>query len=219
MKFLKKIFAPFDIGMSLPNQLTVLRMILTPVFAVVLTYNGLHFKYVAFGIFLIASLTDWYDGYAARKLGKTTETGKYLDPLADKLLVSTAFGIFAYLQVIPVWMFFVIAFRDIVITALRAYAISTNKEFETSSLAKWKTASQMTAIYFLLIWIIAREQVGAGSSAFLNFVEELNLVWGVMLFVTLYTLATGVLYAIENRSHLKSLAIACYRVFVPTNVR
>ena len=205
--------------MSLPNQLTVFRMILTPVFAVVLTYEGLLFKYVALGIFVVASFTDWYDGYAARKWSKTTETGKYLDPLADKLLVSTAFGMFAYLEVVPVWMFLVIALRDIMITALRAYAISTHKKFETSSLAKWKTAAQMAAIYFLLFWTISQEQIGDTSSSFLHFVGEWNIVWGVMLFITLYTLATGILYLIENRSHLKGLAIACYRVFVPTNVR
>lgn len=205
--------------MSFPNQLTVLRMILTPLFAVTLTFKGIHFKYLSFFIFILASLTDWYDGYVARKFGSTTQTGKYLDPLADKLLVSTAFGIFAYLRIVPIWMFLVIALRDIVITGLRAYAITTGKPFETSSFAKWKTVCQMVSIYLLFLWMIAQHEYGKSMPAIMQMIENWNLVWSVMLFVTLYTLITGVSYLYENRSHLKSLAIAFYRVFVPTNVR
>lgn len=207
--------------MSLPNQLTILRMALTPVFAVLLTIEGSYFRYMSLLVFALASLTDWYDGYVARRFGTTTITGKYLDPLADKMLVSTAFGMFAYLKLIPVWMFVVIALRDAAVTGLRAYALSTNRQFETSNFAKWKTATQMAAIYMLLIWIIARQDMAPGSSAseFLAAVESWNLVWKGMLFVTLYTLMTGLLYLVENRDLLKNLAIACYRVFVPTNVR
>ncbi len=196
-------------------------MVLTPVLALVLTINDLRFRYLALFIFIIACFTDWYDGYAARKLKKITETGKYLDPLADKLLVSTMFGIFAYLEFIPVWMFFAIILRDVLITSLRAYAISTRKPFETSGLAKWKTASQMTAIFFLLVWLILQHPAPGGEtmSVAARFILEWNLVWSTMLFVTVYTLMTGVIYLFENRRHLKSIAIAFYRVFVPTNVR
>lgn len=203
--------------MSLPNQLTVLRVILTPIFGVLLTLDDLRFKYLAFSIFVLASLTDWYDGYIARKYGNITSTGKYLDPLADKLLISTAFGVFAYLGYIQFWMFLVIALRDIIITALRSYAISTNKTFATSTLAKWKTAFQMFAIYLILIWIIAKVQ--PNPPAILAFVENWMLLASLMWLVTFFTIGTGVSYMYVNRSHLKSLAIACYRVFVPTNVR
>jgi len=207
--------------MSFPNQLTVLRMMLTPVLAVVITIDDLRFKYLALAIFMLAAFTDWYDGYAARKLNKRTKTGKYLDPLADKLLVSTILGVFAFLQYIPVWMFLAIGLRDILITALRAYVISTRKSFETSNFAKWKTASQMATIFFLLVWSLLQQQAQAGGPLhnIVSFVEEWNLVWSTMLFVTVYTVMTGVMYLVENRHHLKSLAIAFYRVFVPTNVR
>jgi CDP-diacylglycerol--glycerol-3-phosphate 3-phosphatidyltransferase len=182
-----------------------------------LTFEALHYKYIAFSLFVLASLTDWYDGYIARKYGNITSTGKYLDPLADKLLISTTFGVFVYLGHVEFWMFLVIALRDILITALRSYAISTNKPFATSSLAKWKTAFQMFAIYLILIWIIAESQ--SQQPVALAFIAEWKLRESLMWLVTFFTIATGVSYMYVNRSHLKSLAIACYRVFVPTNVR
>ncbi|MFQ5752566.1 MAG: CDP-diacylglycerol--glycerol-3-phosphate 3-phosphatidyltransferase [bacterium] len=207
--------------MSYPNQLTVFRMILTPLFAVILTFEGIYFKYVSFSIFVLASLTDWYDGYIARKSGSVTSTGKYLDPLADKLLISTAFGVFTYLGFVKLWMFVVIALRDIVITGLRSYAISKNKRFTTSNMAKWKTGCQMVAIYLIFIWMILKESYSGQehTPAFFDDIESWNLLRNLMLFVTVFTVTTGVSYLYENRRHLKSLAIAFYRVFVPTNVR
>lgn len=207
--------------MTLPNQLTVLRMALTPVFAFALIQNELHFKYAALGIFIFAALTDWYDGYIARKHNAMSQAGKYLDPLADKILVSTAFFIFAFLNYMPFWMFWIIVLRDAVITLLRWYAVSAGKKFETTIYAKWKTAAQMFVIYFLLIWIILEKKylVGINEPKVLHLVIEWDLVWSITLLVTVYTLLTGIIYLFENQGHLKNFAIACYRVFVPTNVR
>lgn len=207
--------------MSLPNQLTVLRMILTPLFALVLFFESLYFKYISFFIFVLASLTDWYDGYFARKFGYVTKTGKYLDPLADKLLISTAFGVFTFHGYIQLWMFVVITTRDILITGLRSYAISKGKPFTTSIWAKWKTAIQMFAIYIIFIWMIAISSVPKekATSTILARIDSLDLIDKLMFIVTVFTVTTGVNYLYENRRHLKSLAIACYRVFVPTNVR
>ena len=207
--------------MTLPNQLTILRIILTPVFAVTLMRDEMYFKYISLIIFIVASLTDWYDGYVARKFGVTTETGKYLDPLADKLLITTSFAIFAHLNYIALWMFWVIALRDVAITGLRWYATTTNKKFETNNFAKWKTATQMLTIYLLLFWIILEQKYASLEDVPTSIlaIQDWNVIWNIMLFVTLYTLLSGMLYLFENRSLLKSLAIACYRVFVPTNVR
>ena len=132
---------------SYPNQLTVFRIFLTPLFAFVLTRDEIYYKYISLCIFVLASLTDWYDGYIARKSNCVTALGKYLDPLADKLLISTAFGELAYLEYVRIWMFVVIALRDVIITAIRSYATSTNKSFTTSIVANWKTAVQMATIY------------------------------------------------------------------------
>lgn len=207
--------------MSLPNQLTVFRIVLTPLFAVTLTFESVYFKYGSFFIFILASLTDWGDGYLARKSGKITSTGKYLDPLADKLLTTTAFAVFTYLGYVKLWMFLAIAARDVVITTLRSYATSTSKPLVTSHSAKWKTGCQMAAIYLIFIWMIAKETYHGSEPmpAALEFVESWHLISLLMLFVTTFTVTTGVSYLYENRRHLKSLAIAFYRVFVPTNVR
>ncbi len=203
--------------MSLPNQLTVFRIVLTPFFAVLLIAKLYYWTLL---LFLIATLTDWYDGYAARKMGKITPFGKYLDPLADKLLISTAFGTLAYLGYLPFWMFLVIALRDILITALRSYAVSTEQPFETVGFAKWKTGCQMIAIYLILFWIIANEKFAESSTTqtFIDWDEKFGLLSNLMLFVTIYTLASGLFYLVENRSLLKRMAIAFYRVFMP-NVR
>ncbi|HEX9655221.1 MAG TPA: CDP-diacylglycerol--glycerol-3-phosphate 3-phosphatidyltransferase [bacterium] len=207
--------------MALPNQLTVLRIALTPVFAVSLTFEALWIRYLSLSIFFLASLTDWYDGYVARKHGNITNIGRYLDPLADKLLISTAFGMFSYLGLVQFWMFAVIAFRDFLITGLRSYALHLNKPFVTSNFAKWKTFCQMLAIYFVLIWLIVKEthQTGEPIPALMQDIENWDVIGKMMLFVTFFTLATGVSYLFDNRRHLKSIAISFYRVFVPTNVR
>lgn len=204
--------------MALPNQLTLLRIALTPLFAVSLTFET---RYLSLAIFFLASLTDWYDGYVARKYGNITNIGKYLDPLADKLLISTAFGMFTYLGLVKFWMFVAIASRDFLITGLRSYAMHLNKPFFTSNFAKWKTACQMMAIYLILIWLIVKEshQNGEPIPAWMEDVENWNVIGNMMLFVTFFTLATGVSYLFDNRRHLKSIAISFYRVFVPTNVR
>lgn len=204
--------------MSVPNKLTVLRIILTPVFAVSFAVK---FYYLSLLVFFIASLTDWYDGHLARKFGKVTPVGKYLDPLADKLLVSTAFALFLYLGYMKMWMFTLIVSRDFLITGLRSYALYIGKPFQTTLFAKWKTAVQMAAIYLVFFWVIAKHQyVGEESPpALLDNVERWNLVYNLMFFVTVYTVVSGMTYLYENRGRLKDIAIAFYRVFVPTNVR
>ena len=203
--------------MSLPNQLTVFRIVLTPFFAIALIAK---LYYVSLFLFVLATLTDWYDGYAARKMGKITPFGRYLDPLADKLLISTAFGTLTYLGYVPFWMFLVIALRDILITALRSYAISTEQPFETVGFSKWKTGCQMAAIYLILYWIIANEKFAESSASqtVIKLDAKFGLVNNFMLFVTIYTLVSGLFYLIENRNVFKRMVIAFYRVFMPTNV-
>ncbi|MFQ5707371.1 MAG: CDP-diacylglycerol--glycerol-3-phosphate 3-phosphatidyltransferase [bacterium] len=207
--------------MSKANRVTAFRIFLTPLFAAVLIFEGLVFKYLSLFIFIVASITDWYDGYLARKSNSITSTGKYLDPLADKLLISTAFGIFTYKGYVAFWMFATIVFRDIVITGLRSFAVSRNERFETSSWAKWKTFSQMLAIYLIYFWMIAVHSVAQGTShtGAIAWIQDRDVIGKMMLFVTLFTVTTGMSYLYENRRHLKNLAIAFYRVFLPTNVR
>ena len=137
--------------MILPNQLTVLRIILTPIFLVLFLADDPTLKQISLLVYFIAAITDWYDGWLARKFNYITAWGKFLDPLADKILTSTAFFAFVFLDVLDLWMVLIIVFRDFLITGLRALAEYKKQYFSTSNLAKWKTLAQMIFIYYLLI--------------------------------------------------------------------
>ena len=102
-------------------------------------------------IFTIASLTDWYDGWYARKFGVITRLGQFMDPLADKILVTSALIVFAVLDYAIPWMIWVIAIRDVVITMNRIFALYVGKAVITHTLAKWKTMLQMVTIFMILI--------------------------------------------------------------------
>ncbi len=202
--------------MGLPNQLTVLRMVLTPLLVFLLSRDSLSYRYLALFVFLVASLTDWYDGYMARKLGVITQWGKFLDPLADKILVITMFCVFVWLGLVKAWMVVIIATRDIVMTLLRLYGDWKRQPVITSMSAKWKTAGQMTAIYVILLYLVAQAH-GAdfGLVAWLRQTEALNK---MMLVVTGITLATGIQYLVENWRLVRHLILACFRVFDPGNL-
>ncbi len=98
--------------MILPNQLTVMRIILTPVFLFLFLQDSNTLKQISVIVFLIAAITDWYDGWLARKFNYITSWGKFMDPLADKILTSAAFIGFVIIDFIPLWMVIVIIVRD-----------------------------------------------------------------------------------------------------------
>ncbi len=108
--------------MTLPNQLTVLRIILSPVFLFFFLSDIIWMKQVSVAIYIVAALSDWYDGWLARKFNYITSWGKFWDPLADKILTSTAFIGFAVVDLIPWWMVIIIVGRDVIITLLRVFA-------------------------------------------------------------------------------------------------
>lgn len=202
------------VTISLPNQLTILRIALTPVLLYALGIDTLAGRYLAFFIFLIASLTDWYDGYVARRFGDITKWGKFLDPLADKVLVLSTFFALAFKGIVATWMVAAMAGRDVAVTSLRLYALHKRQPVITSSAAKWKTASQMTALFLLLFLLIIEKHAPQWLPE-----EASLLVIDRMIFgVTLFTVATGLQYFVENWRHLKSLALAFYRVFIPSNL-
>lgn len=141
---------------NIPNILTILRVILVPFFIYFLFFDELEFKIYAMIIFLFASITDFVDGYLARKWKQETELGKFLDPLADKILVTSAFLTFLLLdEQIEIWMVLSIIFRDMLITSLRWLAIRQGSSLKTTMMGKLKTAFQMTAIFLLLILFIS----------------------------------------------------------------
>lgn len=138
---------------NLPNSLTVSRILLTPIFLVLFFSESWYWKYIALGVFIVASLTDFYDGYLARKEGNISEFGRFLDPLADKVLVWSALMAFVVEGVIEKWLVVVIVGRDVIVTALRLMAIQKGTRVNTSKLAKWKTTMQLAVVLVILAFI------------------------------------------------------------------
>jgi CDP-diacylglycerol---glycerol-3-phosphate 3-phosphatidyltransferase len=144
--------------MNLPNSLTVARIFLVPLLVSVLLTKfegrlvlGLPVELVAAAIFGIASLTDWLDGYLARRRKQITTLGQILDPLADKLLISATLVSLVQLDLVQSWMVAVIISREIAVTGLRNLAYSRGLSMPASGLGKLKMASQVTAILLLLL--------------------------------------------------------------------
>jgi CDP-diacylglycerol---glycerol-3-phosphate 3-phosphatidyltransferase len=144
--------------MNLPNTLTVARIFLVPLLVSVLLTKfegrlvmGLPVELVAAAIFGIASLTDWLDGYLARRRKQVTTLGQILDPLADKLLISATLVSLVQLDLVQSWMVALIIGREIAVTGLRNLAYSRGLTMPASGLGKLKMASQVTAILLLLL--------------------------------------------------------------------
>ena len=193
--------------MVLPNQLTVLRIILTPVFLYLFLTGDPLMIQISLVVFLIAAITDWYDGWLARKFNYITEWGKFLDPLADKVLTSTAFLGFVFVGVLDLWMVILIIFRDLLITGLRSYAEYRKVAFTTSYTAKWKTFMQMVFLYYLLLIYTARtiEPIYKGNEKFFSHLFNQQMIFWLMLAITVFTVYTGISYIINNRSLIKKL--------------
>jgi CDP-diacylglycerol--glycerol-3-phosphate 3-phosphatidyltransferase len=193
--------------MTIPNQLTVTRIILTPIFAFAFLSDSLILNHLSLIIFLIAALTDWYDGWLARKYNYISDLGKFLDPLADKILTSTAFLCFVFVDILNLWMVLIIVIRDLAITLLRIYGQSKKRLFATSYLAKVKTALQMIFLYYLLIAYIGFEKnlFGFESTEIIQILLNKDLINYSLIVITLLTVYTGVEYFYQNRFTLKEL--------------
>lgn len=146
---------------QIPNVLTVLRFILTIFFIQFLTQPGMPAALMAAAIFICAALTDYYDGYLARKYQWITNFGKIMDPIADKFLVLAAFYVFAAANVIPFWMFFLIFLREILVTGTRLVAVTQGKVLAAEQAGKYKTVLQIATIGFVLVYVIIRQSEAA----------------------------------------------------------
>lgn len=202
---------------ALPNQLTILRIILTPIFVALLLSGDAFSTQVSLLVFVVAALTDWYDGWAARKLGYGSRLGKFLDPLADKILSSAALFAFVFLDLIEVWMVCIIVGRDILVTAFRAYAEWKNKPIVTAFTAKVKTFSEMVVIFYILILHTLRHTpvVWRDHRAIVETMMDAMVLNGLMLLITLFTVWTGVAYLIENRKMIRELYVNFGRAAEP----
>lgn len=185
----------------MPNKLTIFRIFLVAVFMFFLFLRGVPAKILALITFLAASFTDIMDGYIAKKYNMVTDFGRLMDPIADKILVLSAFLAFVEMKLIPAWMVVIIIFRDVVVTGLRMSALAKGKVISADDGGKHKMVSQVFAIVVILFFLIFRE---AGIKVF-NFwnasTEHLykETIFILMSITTLLTLISGMSYLIKNR--------------------
>jgi len=139
--------------MTLANKLTLLRLILVPIFVLFLSIPQLETRLLALLVFIVASLTDWYDGRLARRTGTVTRIGTLLDPLADKLLIAAALIGFVGIRElqVPAWIVVLVISREFLITGLRSLAAARGIVMAAEAAGKIKTASQIVAIISTLI--------------------------------------------------------------------
>ena len=165
-------------------------------------------------IFTIAALTDWYDGYAARKTGGITMWGQFLDPLADKILVSSGFICFSILGYIPVWMVMVVVIRDFLITAFRSYAIIKNQPITTSFVAKTKTFVQFGILYLIFIYHLFVWNKSGSIYEHHFFGIKYSFVFLVLMWIVIIlTVISGFEYLIKNRDHFRYIRADIIRLF------
>ena len=191
-----------DKYLTIPNQLTALRILLVPVFVALLLQADPWLKLFGVVVFVVASLTDIYDGYHARKYGVESRLGAFLDPLADKLLITAAFLLYVWMGYLVLWMVILVVIRDVVVTALRVYAEYKNRPVVTSVEAKYKTLAQNILVYLIMALILMKEAAFFGPRLAVTVNQFLlsDSLYYIMLVVTLCTVSTGVSYLVSNWS-------------------
>ena len=171
--------------MNTANKLTMLRVVMIPLFLIVLYWGFPYSQYVALAIFILASLTDFVDGYIARHYNQTTDFGKFMDPLADKLLVLAAMMWFVDRGQMPAMVVFVVLVREFAVSGMRMVAADKGKVIAAGWSGKVKTASTMVCLCLMFLPI-----PGAVNA----------LCWAVILITTVYS---GVEYFARNADVFK----------------
>ncbi|MFC1509560.1 CDP-diacylglycerol--glycerol-3-phosphate 3-phosphatidyltransferase [Candidatus Omnitrophota bacterium] len=181
--------------MNLPNKLTVSRIILAGIFILSLFVRSPGAKFFALAVFLVACITDYYDGLIARKRNIITDFGKLMDPIADKILILGGFLAFVEMKIIPAWMVMVIIVRELVITGIRLLALSKKKVLSAETAGKHKTVSQIVAVIATLIFLIIRDS-GFAS----RYVDTCHTgVYVLMLVTVAMTLVSGISFMLKNK--------------------
>jgi CDP-diacylglycerol--glycerol-3-phosphate 3-phosphatidyltransferase len=189
---------------TLPNIISFSRVVLAPIFFVLLTSSQPLAEQLAVFVFTIGALTDYFDGWIARKRQEVSSFGIFFDPLADKVLTSAAFFAFVKLGLLPFWMVFIVTARDIATTLLRMYADHLEKPIITSRSAKVKTFAQMIFIVLLLLLLLGKHHSLLSQPADM-LLHSHYIQWG-MLIITVYTLWTMIEYVLQNKVIFTALA-------------
>lgn len=186
----------------MPNLLTIFRVVLTLVFIFFLSQDGLVAKVLALVVLTLASLTDFFDGYYARKHHLVSRFGKIMDPIADKFLMLSAFFIFMRMHLIAAWMFVIILAREAVVTGLRLFAMRRGTALAAEGAGKVKTVLQIIAVYLIILFIILAQL--SGEAPWLGVVMPglFNGIYVFMLAVVLATLWSGLFFVWNNRHRI-----------------
>ncbi len=183
---------------NIPNILTSSRILLIPIFLHFLFSDFEHGKLVSLIVFIFASITDAFDGFYARKYKYVSKLGIFLDPLADKLLVLSAFCGFIFIPVlgeeVKLWMIILILFRDVLVTSLRIFMEFKGITMVTSKLGKLKTVLQFSAIVLVLMYLIFVSY----NISYYHFISSKSILYFCMYITTLVTTYTGIHYFYYN---------------------
>jgi CDP-diacylglycerol--glycerol-3-phosphate 3-phosphatidyltransferase len=197
--------------MNFPNTLSLIRILLAPVFLFLFLSESSTLVFLSFIVYTAAALTDWYDGWYARKYGFKTRWGQFIDPLADKILTTSAFiGFYLMKQKDPLFLgstefvpmiilIGIIIFRDILLTIARSVQELRGREFRTSMISKTKTFVQMTFI-FLVIGLVSLAAITGKSDFSLSIISYLHsdINYYILLLITLLTAGSGFAYIFES---------------------
>ena len=188
--------------MNLPNKLTLLRIILVPFFVAALLLKMIPYHYIiALVIFAVASITDMLDGKIARKYNMVTDFGKFADPLADKILVISAFTCFVEMGIVSSVFVIIVLFREFTVTSIRLVAAENGKVVAANMWGKAKTVSQMVAIIVVLLYGVVTDITQLGE----NVVFISTIVQQVILWISaLLTVISGVIYIKNNFGFIKN---------------
>ncbi len=208
--------------MTLPNKLSLSRIIVIPLFLLCVLYGGENpespsviawFRATALILVIAASITDWLDGKIAREQGLTSNLGKLLDPLADKLLVTSAFVAFVELNLFPSWLIVIILCREFLVTGLRSLAAMNGQVMAADKWGKHKTGWQLATIITTLFYLTLREFLRAAElweKPLFNGMQaesvSLILLNVLLIVATGLTVISGGLYLVRNRALIRESA-------------
>ena len=182
--------------MNIANKLTVLRVVLIPFFVVFGLMQNITCAYIALALFVIASFTDYLDGHLARKMGLVSDFGKFLDPLADKLLVLAALSLLVHNGDISVWVLYIVVLRELVVTGIRLIAAGNGRVIAAGMTGKIKTVIQMVVIILALIPPVNENILSISAGG----VTVLDILMYIMVAITL---VSGTEYVVRNADVIK----------------
>ncbi|MFO8052935.1 MAG: CDP-diacylglycerol--glycerol-3-phosphate 3-phosphatidyltransferase [Candidatus Omnitrophota bacterium] len=187
--------------MNISNKLTFLRILLAFFCVGFILLNTFTFHIIALCLFIVASLTDWLDGYFARKHDHATDLGKILDPIADKILIIGVFAAFVEIDLISVWMVIAILLREFIVTSLRLYSLRKGVVLAAQAFGKHKTASQISGVLIIFTFLLLSKTFPQAKIT--NFLYTYGIPI-VMWYILIITLFSGFYYFWVNRQTIKT---------------